>query len=122
MSRRAATPIVGIRRNPFRRVMGTVATQRSVGVLLILLVLLGVGGLVLRWFVFQSWFLWFWAMTALTALELLVAATWDLIVDLRQGTWHLVTDQRAPWGPGMQWLLVPACLVAGILVDHYVTH
>lgn len=95
---------------------------RSVSVFLILLVVLSLGGLVLRLFVFQSWFLWFWAMTALTAFELLATAVWDLIVDLRGGSLHLVTDQQAPWGPWLQWSVVPVLLIAGILVDHFVTH
>ncbi|TMB42897.1 MAG: hypothetical protein E6J53_09315 [Chloroflexi bacterium] len=99
-----------------------VAEERSVSVLLILIAVLGLGGLVLRLFVFQSWFLWFWAMTALTAFELLVVAFWDLIVDLRRGSVHLVTNQPAPWGPWVQWSLVPLLLLAGILFDHFVTH
>ena len=109
-------------RNALTRAWDFVAEERSVSVLLILIAVLGVGGLVLRLFVFQSWFLWFWAMTALTAFELLVVAFWDLIVDLRRGSVHLVTNQPAPWGPWVQWSLVPLLLLAGILFDHFVTH
>jgi hypothetical protein len=98
------------------------AKERSVSVLLILLAVLGLGGLILRLFVFHDWFLWFWAMTALTAFELLATAFWDLIVDLRHGSMRLVTDQPAPWGPWVQWSVVPVLLIAGILVDHFVTH
>jgi hypothetical protein len=111
-----------MRRNAFLRARQFLAHERSVSVVLILLVVLGLGGLVLRLFVFQSWFLWFWAMTALTAFELLAIAAWDLIVDLRRGSVHLVTDQPAPWGPGVQWAVVPVLLVAGITVDHFVMH
>jgi hypothetical protein len=111
-----------MRRNVFTRTLGFLVKERSVSVFLILLVVLGLGGLVLRLFVFQSWFLWFWAMTALTAFELLAAAAWDLIVDLRGGGLHLVTDQPAPWGPRVQWSVVPVLLMAGILVDHFLAH
>ncbi len=111
-----------MRRNALTRAWRLLAKERSVSVILILLVLLGAGGLILRLFVFKSWFLWFWAMTALTALELLASAVWDLIVHLRHGRVYLVTDQPAPWGPGVQWSLVPLLLIAGILVDHFVTH
>ncbi len=122
MSRGTATTSVGMRRNAFTRVRGFVAKERSVSALLILLVVLGLGGVVLRLFVFQSWFLWFWAMTALTAFELLATATWDLIVDLRRGSLHLVTDQPTPWGPWVQWSVVPVLLIAGIMVDHLWAH
>ena len=96
--------------------------ERSISVLLILLAVLGLGGMVLRLFVFQSWFLWFWAMTAFIAFELLAIAAWDLIVDIRSGSVHLVTDQLAPWGPWVQWSVVPVLLIAGIVVDHFLVH
>jgi hypothetical protein len=111
-----------MRRTAVTHTLDFLAKERSVGVLLILLVLLGLGGLGLRVFVFHSWFLWFWAMTALTAFELLVVALWDLVVDLRRGSVHLVTNQPAPWGPWVQWSLVPVLLLAGVLFDHFVTH
>ena len=122
MSRRTTPTSSGLPRNAFARALRVLARERSVSVVLILLIVLAVGGLVLRLFFFQSWFLWFWAMTALVALELLATAVWDLIVDLRRGSVHLVTDQPAPWGPWVQWSLVPVLLVAGILVDHFLAH
>ncbi len=122
MSRRTAAGSSRMRRNAVTRSMDFFARDRSVSVLLILLVVLGLGGLALRLFVFHSWFLWFWAMTALIAFELLAIAFWDLIVELRGSGPHLVTDQPAPWGPWMQWSVVPLLLIAGILVDHFVTH
>lgn len=96
--------------------------ERSVSVLIILLIILAVGGVVLRVFFFPTWFLWFWAMTAFTALELLATAVWDLVVDLRGATMHLVTDHPAPWPAWVQRALVPLLLAAGILADHYVVH
>jgi hypothetical protein len=111
-----------MRGNALTRTRAFLVQQRSVSVLLILLVVLGLGGLVLRLFVFQSWFLWFWAITALTAFELLAIAAWDLIVDLRRSSVHLVTDQPAPWGPWVQWSVVPVLLIAGIVVDHFWAH
>jgi len=122
MGRRTTPTSGGLPRNAFARAWRVLARERSVSVVLILLIVLAVGGLVFRLFFFQSWFLWFWAMTALVALELLATAVWDLIVDLRRGSVHLVTDQPAPWGPWVQWSLVPVLLVAGILVDHFVAH
>jgi hypothetical protein len=109
-------------RNPFARTLEVLAKERSVSVLLILLAVLAVGGLVLRLTVFQSWFLWFWAMTALAAFELLATAAWDLVVELRGGNLYLVTDQQAPWGPWVQWSVVPVLLIAGIVVDHFLVH
>lgn len=99
-----------------------VIRQRSVSVFIMLLVVLALGGLVLRVFFFHDWFLWFWAMTAFTALELLATAAWDLAVDLGGGTLQLVTDHPAPWPLWMQRALVPVLLGAGILVDHFVVH
>jgi hypothetical protein len=98
------------------------AKERSISVLLVLLVVLGLGGGVLRLAVFQSWFLWFWAMTAFAAFELLAIAAWDLIVEIRGGSLYLVTDRQAPWGPWVQWSVVPVLLIAGIVVDHFLVH
>ncbi len=109
-------------RNAVTRTIAFLVKERSLSVLLILLAVLGLGGVVLRLTVFQSWFLWFWAMTALTAFELLGTAAWDLVVDLRGGTLYLVTDQQAPWGPWVQWSVVPVLLIAGIVVDHFLVH
>src|SRR5437763_12560870 len=102
-----------------KRAWKFLATERSVGVLLILLAVLGLGGVVLRLAVFQSWFLWFWSMTAFAAFVLLAIAAWDLVVEIRGGSLYLVTDQQAPWGPWVQWSVVPVLLVAGIVVDHF---
>jgi len=104
------------------RLRAFLVEERSVSVLIILLIVLALGGAVLRLFFFHSWFLWFWAMTAFTALGLLATAAWDLVVDLRGGTVHLVTDQPAPWPPWVQAGLVPVLLGAGIVVDHLVLH
>lgn len=122
MTQPAATHPAGVRGGPLGRARAFLVRERSLSVLIILLVVLGLGGIVLRVFFFHSWFLWFWAMTAFTALELLATAAWDLIVDLRGGTLHLVTDHRAPWPPWVQRSLVPVLLVAGIIFDHFVTH
>jgi hypothetical protein len=107
------------RRTGFRAFL---VTERSVSVLIILVIVLAVGGVVLRVVFFRTWFLWFWAMTAFTALELLVTAAWDLVADLRGSAVHLVTDHPAPWPVWVQRALVPVLLAAGILVDHYVVH
>lgn len=111
-----------MRRKVITRTIAFLAKERSISVLLILLGVLGLGGLVMRLFVFQSWFLWFWAMTAFAAFELLATAAWDLVVDLRRGSLYLVTDQQAPWGPWVQWSVVPVLLIAGIMVDHLLVH
>lgn len=117
-----ATGAGGMRRNAITRTIQFLSKERSISVLLILLAVLGLGGLGLRLFVFQDWFLWFWAMTALAAFELLATAVWDLVVELRGGTLYLVTDQQAPWGPWVQWSVVPVLLIAGIVVDHFLVH
>ena len=122
MSGQTATGPGAIRRNAVTRTIEFLAKERSISVLLILLAVLGLGGVVLRLTVFQSWFLWFWAVTALTAFELLATAAWDLVVELRGGSLYLVTDQQAPWGPWVQWSVVPVLLIAGILVDHFWAH
>jgi hypothetical protein len=122
MTQPAAAHPVGVRDGRLERVRTFIVRERSLSVLIILLVGLGLGGIVLRVFFFNSWFLWFWAMTAFTALELLAIASWDLIVDLRGGIVHLVTDQRAPWPLWVQRSLVPALLIAGIVFDHFVVH
>ena len=113
---------VGVRRRGWDRIRAFVVKERSVSVLIILIIVLALGGAVLRVFFFRSWFLWFWAMTAFTALELLATAVWDLVVDLRGGTVHLVTDHPAPWPPWVQRGLVPMLLGAGIIFDHFVAH
>jgi len=110
------------RRQRFGRLGAFVAKERSVSVLIILLIVLLLGGIVLRVFVFSNWFLWFWAMTALTGFELLTTAIWDFVVDLRSGSLRLITDTPAPWPALVQAALVPLLLVAGILVDHFVVH
>jgi hypothetical protein len=111
-----------MRRNAVTRTIAFLAKERSISVLLILLAVLGLGGVVLRLTIFQSWFLWFWAMTALAAFELLATAAWDLVVEFRGGSLYLVTDQQAPWGPWVQWSVVPVLLIAGIVVDHFLVH
>lgn len=113
---------MGVRRSPFARASNFLIRERSVSVLISLLVVLALGGAVLRVFFFHSWFLWFWAMTAFTALELLATAAWDLLEDLRRGRLHLVTDHPAPWGEWAQVALVPLLLLAGIVFDHFVAH
>ena len=122
MSGRPATEWGGMRRKAVQRTIAFLAKDRSISVLLILLSVLGLGGLLMRLFVFQSWFLWFWALTALAAFELLTTAAWDLVVNLRGGSMYLVTDQQAPWGPWVQWSIVPVLLIAGIVVDHFLVH
>jgi hypothetical protein len=122
MTQPAATHRIGVRRGRLGRVRAFFVRERSVSVLFVLLAVLILGGAVLRVFFFQSWFLWFWAMTAFTAFELLATAVWDLIVDLRRGTFHLVTDRPAPWPPWLQRALVPVLLGAGIIFDHFVAH
>ena len=122
MTHPAATQRGGVRRVRFGRLRAFLVKERSVSVLIILLIVLALGGVVLRVFFFHDWFLWFWAMTAFTALELLATAAWDLVVDLRGGTVHLVTDRPAPWPPWVQQALVPVLLGAGIIVDHFVVH
>ncbi len=122
MTQPAASNRVGVRRRRFGRVRAFLVRERSVSVLIILLIVLALGGAVLRVFFFQSWLLWSWAMTAFTALELLATAAWDLVVDLRGGTVHLVTDWPVPWPPWVQRALVPVLLGAGIIFDHFVAH
>ncbi len=117
MTESIATPPVGVHRSRFARARTFLIRERSVSVLIILLLVLGLGGVVLRVSFFRSWFLWFWAMTAFTALELLATAAWDLVVDLRGGRLHLVTDRPAPWGRWAQVALVPFLLLAGIVFD-----
>jgi len=122
MTQPTATHRTGVRRGRLERVRAFIVRERSVSVLFVLLAVLILGGGVLRVFFFQSWFLWFWAMTAFTAFELLATAGWDLIVDLRGGTVRLVTDRPAPWPPWVQRALVPVLLGAGIIFDHFVAH
>ncbi len=122
MSGRKATGSGGMGRNALTRTVEFLSKERSISVMFLLLGVLGLGGLVLRLVVFQSWFLWFWSMTALAAFELLAIAAWDLVVELRGASLYLVTDQQAPWGAWVQWSVVPVLLIAGILVDHFLVH
>jgi hypothetical protein len=72
--------------------------------------------------VISDWFIWFWAMTAIAAAELLFIATWDLLADLTGWLPHLVMDQAISWPPWAHAVLIPAFLVAGIVVDHFWVH
>ncbi len=117
-----ASTTAAVHRKPISRARSFLVRERSVSVLIILLIVLAVGGVVLRVFFFHDWFLWFWAMTAFAAFELLATAVWDLAVDLCGGTMQLVTDRPAPWPLWVQRALVPALLGAGIILDHFVVH